>query len=430
MDIATQFQSDEAYALYLDAQDPLASYRQAYHLPLDLSGQTAIYFVGNSLGPLPKRARALTNQVLDQWQASGVHGHFTGERPWIEYARALSGMIAPILGAELDEVTFTGTLTGNLHLLLETFYRPGSTRRKIMSIRNDFPSDRYAIHSFLALRGYNPADTLIEIAPRPGEYRISDADIAESFKEYGDKVALVLLPAVHFATGQAFNLQEITHLAHLHGALAGFDLAHAAGNIPLQLHNWDVDFAAWCGYKYLSGGPGNGAGIYVHQRHVTDINLLHPAGWWGNNPASRFEMRQDFEPHLTADRFQLSNLPILTLAPLLASLQIYHEAGLEHVWAKGRHLTSYLHFLLTNLSDRPFQILTPDEPTRRGSQLSLLLETGAVVLANELLANGIMVDERPPNIIRVAPLPLYNRYHEAWTFTQTLKRLLRTKPNY
>jgi kynureninase len=417
------FQPDEAFALQLDATDPLSHFRTWYHLPLDLNGNPAVYLVGNSLGPLPKTARAFVNQMIDQWQELGVRGHFTGNPAWIDYARQLSPLMAGILGAEPSEITFTGTLTANIHTLLETFYRPTGARIKIMAMRNDFPSDRYAIHSFLALHGLDHRKILLEITPRPGEHLMRDEDIIALLDKQGQEIALVTLPAVHFLTGQAFDMAGISHYARKNGAKVGFDLAHAAGNIPLQLHDWDVDFAAWCGYKYLSGGPGNGAGIYIHTRHATNPHLLHPAGWWGNDPNTRFEMRHAFEPILTANRLQVSNLPVLTLAPMLASLHIYHEAGLKNIWSKSGALTSYLYQLLDSIPDRRFEILTPREPRQRGCQLSLLLGQDAATTADELLGHGIYIDERPPNIIRVAPHPLYNSYHDVWIFSQVLSRL-------
>jgi kynureninase len=276
----------------------------------------------------------------------------------------------------------------------------------------------------LRLRGLAPKEFLVTIAPRPGEHLIRIEDIETLLRSRGDEIALVYLPGLHFATGQNFDLERITRAAHDQGCLTGFDLAHAVGNVPLALHAWGIDFAVWCGYKYLSGGPGHGAGLFVHRRHTRDKDLLHLGGWWGNDPDSRFEMRQDFEPRLTAERFQASTPILLSLVPQLAPLRLYREAGLEEIWQKGRRLTAYLEHLLIALPQKPFQIITPREPRQRGNQLSILLEKDAKGVADALWARGVVIDERPPNLIRVAPAPLYNTYEEVWRFVRHLEGIL------
>ena len=426
------FQSDEHFARELDRQDPLAGQREAFFIPEDLNGNSAIYLCGNSLGPQPKAAAAAVEQVMDQWRRLAVRGHFSGERPWIQYHRSLQPLFAAIIGADPDEVIPMGTLTGNIHLLLSTFYHPQGRRRKILAIGGGFPSDRYALETMLALRqmdlhpggGFTPDEFIVQIFPDPGEVLFSMETIHELIEALGEELALVYLPAVPYTTGQVLDLQAITAWAHEQGALAGFDLAHAAGNVPLRLHEWGVDFAAWCGYKYLSGGPGHGGGLYVHQRHVQNPRLVHPAGWWGNDPQTRFEMRPSFEPILTAERFQLSNPAVLALAPMLASLTLYVDAGLDRIWEKSRKQSAYLLDLLDNHNTGDFKIITPRDPALRGNQISIQINGDAVVFAEQLLERGVVIDERPPHILRVAPMPLFNTYLDIWQFVQIFADVL------
>lgn len=426
------FQPGKDFALELDRQDVLAPQREAFFIPEDLHGQPALYLCGNSLGPQPKAAVAAVEQVMDQWRRLAVRGHFAGERPWIQYHRTLQPLFAEILGAHPDEVIPMGTLTGNIHLLLAAFYHPQGARRKILAIGGGFPSDRYALETMLVLRqldrvpeAHEPLeDLLVQVRAQPGEYLLAMEDIRQAIIHLGQELALVFLPAVPYTTGQVLDMPAITRWAHDQGALVGFDLAHAAGNIPLRLHDWDVDFAAWCGYKYLSGGPGHGGGIYVHQRHVQNPRLVHPAGWWGNDPKTRFEMRPSFEPLLTAERFMLSNPAVLALAPMLASLSVYVEAGLDRIWEKSRRLSAYLLDLLDNLDIGGFKVITPRDPAQRGNQISILIERDAEWFAEQLLERGVVIDERPPNILRVAPMPLLNSYAEVWQFVQIFADIL------
>jgi kynureninase len=417
----------EAGAQALDREDPLGEFRGSFHLPLAPDSETAIYLCGNSLGPLVKQSRADVLRMLDEWEQLGVRGHFDGNNPWMGYPDRIHRLLAEIVGAKTEEVAVMGTLTNNIHLMLSAFYRPQGEKNKILAIAGGFPSDRYALHSMAALRGESPEDLLITVGPRAGEYLVRTADIEATLAQRGREIALVYLPGMHFATGQLLDMAAITQAAHAQGCPAGFDLAHAAGNVPLQLHGWDVDFAVWCGYKYLSAGPGHGAAIFVNERHARDPELPHLAGWWGNLAATRFEMRERFEPILSAARFQLSTPQTLALTPIIAALELFHKAGLEKIWAKSRQLTGYLEFLLDALPEQPFEIITPREPVWRGNQLTILLEKDAKAVAEALLEKRVIIDERPPNLIRVAPTPLYNQYHEVWQFVEIFKLVVSGK---
>ena len=408
----------------LDMADPLAGYREAFRLPLAPDGNLAIYLCGNSLGPLVKKSREDVLRMLDEWEQFGVRGHFDGDNPWMGYPDKIHALLAGVVGAHTEEVAVMGTLTSNIHLMLSTFYRPEGRRNKILAIAGGFPSDRYALHSMANLKGLTPEEMLITVPPRVGEPLIRTEDIEAALARHGNEIALVYLPGMHFATGQLLDIAAITRAAHAHGCLAGFDLAHAAGNVPLRLHDWDVDFAAWCGYKYLSAGPGHGAAIFVHEKHTRNPDLLHLAGWWGNLVGTRFEMRERFEPILSAERFQLSTPQTLALTPLIAALELFTEAGLEQIWTKSRRLTGYLEFLLDSLADQPFEIITPRDPAWRGNQLTILLEKDAKEVAEALLEQRVVIDERPPNLIRVAPTPLYNQYREVWEFVEIFKRVV------
>lgn len=422
----TTIRTDESYAIFLDEQDPLSNFRDRFFIPLDPHGRPSIYLCGNSLGPQSHQAAEEINQVVDQWRRLAVRGHFTGKHPWTSYINDIIPLMAVVLGALPAEVVPMGSLTENIHLLLAAFFQPDGERNKILAIGGGFPSDRYAINSMLKLRGMDPDTHVISVSPTQDEYLIPPETFEKVIQQHGSEIALVFLPAVQFASGQAFNLSLITSLAHNHGALVGFDLAHAAGNIPLNLHDWDVDFAAWCGYKYLSSGPGNGGGIYIHERFVANPNFDHLAGWWGNDLRTRFEMRENFEPLLTAERFQLSNPAIISLAPFKASLQMYIEAGLETIWEKSRKLSKYLEFLLDQKQAETFQIITPRDPIQRGNQISLAIHGDAVEVADALIDHRVIIDERPPNIIRVAPHPLYNTFHEVWQFVEIFSTIMKS----
>lgn len=418
----TVFEPHEAFARHLDRGDPLASYRDQFNIPARLDGQLFIYFCGHSLGLQPRAARQLVEQELDDWARLGVEGHFRGRTPWYSYHETLRETGARLVGARPGEVVFMNGLTVNLHLLMLTFYRPTPERSCILTDEPVFPSDRYALQSQLRHHGIDPAGGLLTVRPRAGEHTIRTEDIEEALQRQGPRIALVLMNGVNFYTGQCFDMPRITALAHRQGCVVGFDLAHAAGNVPLQLHDWDVDFAVWCSYKYLNSGPGAVAGCFVHEKHGNNTSLPRLAGWWGSDPATRFQMQtpSDFVPRPGADGWQLSNPPILAMAPARASLALFDEAGMPALRAKSECLSGYLLFLLDRLAGKRFEVITPRAPNSRGCQISLLDHGNPQELLHSLGNEGLLCDFREPNVIRVAPVPLYNTFHEVWTFAQVL----------
>jgi kynureninase len=417
------FQTGEDYAIAMDARDPLAIYRQRFCFPKSASGGDCVYLCGHSLGLQPKSAGKYIEQELKDWADLGVEGHFQARNPWMPYHRLLADQTAALLGAEPAEVVVMNSLTVNLHLMMVTFYRPAGSRHKILIERGAFPSDRHAVSSQIAFHGYDPATALLELAPRPGEFCIRDEDIASMIDEHGDSVALILLGGVNYATGQAFDIASITKSGHGKGCVVGFDLAHAAGNLPLRLHDWGPDFAVWCSYKYLNGGPGCPGGCFVHQRHAHS-DLPRFTGWWGHDEKTRFEMGPSFQPMSGAEGWQLSNPPILALAPLRASMEIFHEAGMERLRAKSRSLTGYLEFLLDQHASEKFSIVSPREPARRGAQISIRLPHHGRALCERLAAAGVIGDWREPDTFRVAPVPLYNSYEDVYKFVKQFTGLL------
>ena len=417
------FSADEEFSRQLDTEDPLRSLRERFHIPAGADGRPLIYFVGNSLGLMPKATRQIVDQELDDWARLGVDGHFDAATPWYRYHETLREPAARLVGARPVEVVCMNSLTVNLHLLMATFYRPTKARHKILMEDPAFPSDTYAIKSQIAQHGFEPDESLLLARPREGEQTIRPEDIASLLEQEGDQIALVLFAGVNFFTGQLFDIAKITAVAQQHGCMVGIDLAHAAGNVPLALHDWNVDFAVWCSYKYLNSGPGAVAGAFVHERHATNRELPRLAGWWGNDPATRFRMQlePEFIPVPSADSWQLSNPPILALAPLRTSLAIFDEAGgMEKLRAKSVRLTGYLEFLLDRIPSQIFSIITPRQPNERGAQLSILVHEHPQELFKKLEAAGVKTDFREPNVIRVAPAPLYNTFHEAWRFAQIL----------
>ncbi len=415
-------------AAALDAQDPLAELRARFHIPRREDGTEAVYLCGHSLGLAPKRALSIVNEELNVWARLGVDGHFAGERPWVSYHELASNSLAHLVGAQPSEVVAMNSLTVNLHLLLTSFYRPEGKRRKILLESLAFSSDRYAIESQLRVHGLDPSDALLLVTPCEGESELRTDDICAQIAAAGDELATVLLPGVQYLTGQSLDLRAITAAAHAVGAMAGFDLAHAIGNTPLALHDWDVDFAVWCSYKYLNSGPGAIGGAFVHERHARS-RLPRLAGWWGHDKQSRFAMPPAFVPLPGAEGWQVSNPSILATAPLLASLAIFEEAGLDRLRRKSLALTGYLEtLLLARASDR-LTILTPRDPAARGCQLSLRLLSSAEAaraLHVELTELGFICDWREPDVIRVAPVPLYNTFVEVWDFVDALSSLLET----
>jgi len=417
------FSTDEEYARQLDAEDSLGGFREKFHLPLDADGRPLIYFVGNSLGLMPKTTRRVVEQELEDWARLAVDGHFDAATPWYSYHETVREPAARLVGAQPNEVVCMNSLTVNLHLLMATFYRPTKSRRKILMEDPAFPSDTYAIKSQIAHHGFHPNESLVLAQPREGEHSIRQEDIEALLEKEGDQIALVLFAGVNFFTGQFFDLARLTTAAQARGCVVGIDLAHAVGNVPLRLHDWKVDFAVWCSYKYLNSGPGAVAGAFVHERHATNRDLPRLAGWWGNDPATRFRMQlePEFIPVPSADAWQVSNPPILALAPLRTSFAIFDEGGgMERLREKSERLTGYLQFLLDRAPSRLFTVITPRSPNERGCQLSILVHEHPRELFRKLEAAGVKTDFREPNVVRVAPTPLYNTFHEVWRFGQIL----------
>lgn len=415
------FQPDKDFARHLDEIDPLRSYREQFLIPRRPNGQPVIYFCGHSLGLQPRSVRAAIEQELDDWATLGVEAHFRGRKPWYSYHEQFREPLARLVGARPDEVVLMNSLTVNLHLMLTTFYRPSAFRYAILIDAPAFPSDLYAVQSQLRIHGYNSMNGLQVLRARPGEPTLRTENVEAFLDQRGSEIALVLLNGVNFFTGQWLDIRQIVQTAQGHGCMVGLDLAHAAGNVPLELHDWNVDFAVWCSYKYLNSGPGAAAGCFVHEKHGTDTSLPRLAGWWGNDPATRFQMPEEFVPRAGADGWQVSNPPILALAPVGASLQIFDEAGMPALRAKSEKLTGYLQYLLDRLPPGRFEVITPREPNQRGCQLSILVRDRPREWLRLLEANGIVCDFREPNVIRVAPVPLYNTFEEVWSFTQALQ---------
>ena len=417
------FSTDEQFALQLDADDPLRHFRQKFHLPLGKDGKPLIYFAGNSLGLMPKTARAIVEEELDNWAKLGVDAHHATGTPWYTYHEALREPTARLVGAKPLEVICMNSLTVNLHLMMATFYRPTKSRFKILMEEPAFPSDTYSIKTQIAHHGLDPREALILARPRKNEFTIRTEDIVDLIEKDAEQLAVVILAGVNFFTGQLFDVEKIAAAARKRGVVAGFDLAHAIGNVPLSLHDWNVDFAVWCSYKYLNAGPGAVAGAFVHERHATNTKLPRLAGWFGNDPNTRFRLHlePEFVPVPSADGWQISNPPIFAMAPLRASLAIFDDAGgMEALRAKSIRLTGYLEFLLTENGSKKFTVITPREPDERGCQLSILAHEHPKELLRELEAARVKCDFREPNVIRVAPTPLYNTFHEVWRFTRIL----------
>lgn len=415
---------DEAAALQMDASDPLSKYRERFHLPCGSGGQPLIYLVGNSLGLQPKTARARVEQELRDWADLGVDGHHHARTPWYSYHETFRERGARLVGARPGEVVMMNALTVNLHLLMVSFYRPTRERYRILIEESAFPSDLYAVQTQALLHGFSPADALLLVKPRAGEQLLRIEDIEALLADQGHTVALVLLGGVNYLTGQWLDIPRIAVAAKRAGAVVGLDLAHAAGNVPLRLHDWGVDFASWCSYKYLNSGPGAIAGAFVHESQARRADLLRLGGWWGNDPATRFSMdeQRQFVPVSSVEAWQLSNPPILMMAALSASLDIFDEVGMERLREKSLRLTGYLEYLLEQAPGRGYEIVTPRDPAARGCQLSLLARRDPQALRARLQEAGVVCDFRPPNVIRAAPVPLYNTFHEVWRFAQVLSK--------
>lgn len=420
--MAAPFEASLEYAQTLDQMDVLYPFRERFLFPQH-EGRDVHYFCGNSLGLQPKSVRYLMNAELDDWAKYGVEGHFQAKNPWFSYHHLFPERLATIVGALRQEVVAVNTLTVNLHLLMISFYRPANGRYKILMEAGAFPSDQYAVETQVRMYGYNPEDAIIEIHPREGAHIIEEDDIIQAIEAAGNELALVMIGGVNYYTGQFFDLKRITAAAHKVGAYAGYDLAHAVGNIPLSLHDWDVDFACWCSYKYLNSGPGGVGGIYVHQRHATSSDVFRLGGWWGNDEATRFKMEKGFVPKKTAESWQMSNAPVFNMVAHHASLDIFEKAGMQALRAKSEQLTAYLEFLLEQITNLDFEVITPKEKHRRGCQLSMLFRDRGREVFDKLTQQGVIADWREPNVIRVAPVPLYNSFEDAYRFYEILRGL-------
>jgi kynureninase len=417
------FENTKEFARQLDSQDKLNKYRDEFIFP-KVNGKNVIYFTGNSLGLQPKRTKAYVDEVMDDWANLAVEGHFYAEKPWWDYHERFAKPLGKIMGALPSEITVMNTLTVNLHLLMVSFYRPTKKRYKIICEEKAFPSDQYMFQSQVNFHGYKADDALIEIKRREGEHNIRLEDVLAKIKEVGDELALVLIGGVNYYTGQVFDMKTITAAGHEVGAVVGWDLAHAAGNIKLDLHDWDVDFASWCSYKYMNSGPGNASGCFIHKKHHDNPDLPRFAGWWGHNKERRFKMEPTFDPVHGADGWQISNIPILSLAPYLASVEMFDEIGMEAIIEKRDQITSYLEYILHEIDkevEGSFEIITPTNPDERGCQLSVLLHGQGRSLFDYLMKNGVITDWREPNVIRFAPVPLYCSFEDMYDFGQILK---------
>ncbi|HTO74640.1 MAG TPA: kynureninase [Thermoanaerobaculia bacterium] len=416
------FQPGRDFAAALDRGDPLGRFRDEFHIPRTESGDEEIYFAGNSLGLLPRRTRRYLDEELEKWKRLAVKAHFSGENPWMPYHELLASPMARLVGASPSEVVTMNSLTVNLHLMMASFYRPTRERHRILIEEHAFPSDDYAMESQAKIHGFDAAEALVRV-------RSDTAEIARTLERDGESIALVLLPGVQYYTGRAFEIEEITRLAHAKGCVAGWDLAHAAGNLVLRLHDWNVDFAVWCTYKYLNSGPGSVGGCFVHEWHGHGVtrDLPRLAGWWGHDKESRFRMEPGFRPIPGAEGWQVSNPPILSLAAIRASLDVFTEAGgMEPLREKSLRLTAYLEWLLGREIGDSVEILTPADPDQRGCQLSLRVKSkasGRTVL-EKIEASGVVCDWREPDVIRVAPVPLYNRYEEVHRFVKILRNAM------
>ncbi|MFZ1748715.1 MAG: kynureninase [Saprospiraceae bacterium] len=416
----------QQYALEQDIEDPLAGFRDLFHIPKTNDGTDSIYFCGNSLGLMPKSVTDCVKKELEHWKDLAVEGHFKGSSPWMTYHESLAKPMAEIVGALPSEVIVMNTLTVNLHLMMVSFYRPTTDRFKILVDYSPFPSDRYAIDSQIRFHGYDPSETLIELLPGEGEEIVSEDHIRYILENHGEEIALIIIGGVNYYTGQAYDIKSITQAGHRYGCKVGFDMAHAAGNLRLHLHDDGPDFAVWCTYKYINSGPGSLSGCFIHERHHNDDTLHRFAGWWGHDKASRFLMGDQFLPTQSAEGWQLSNTPILSMAPIKASLEIFHQANIDRLREKSMRLTAYLEYLIHEMYSDKINIITPSDPHQRGCQLSLQMTRPDKSLFYYLMEHGVILDWREPDVIRVAPTPLYNTFEDIWMFVNILQEGLKT----
>jgi kynureninase len=412
-----------SYAQEQDAKDPLKGFRDQFHIPLH-EGETCVYLCGNSLGLQPKRTAAYLQQELDDWAKYGVEGHFHAQHPWMPYHEFLTESMATIVGGLPHEVVVMNSLTVNLHLLMVSFYRPQGNRNKILIDYSPFPSDRYAVDSQVKFHGLDPKDCIIELQPEEGTEIVDTENILRIIKEHGDEIALVMIGGVNYYTGQYYDVERITKAGHAQGCLVGFDMAHGAGNVPLQLHDHGPDFAVWCTYKYLNSGPGSLAGAFVHERHAESFDLPRFAGWWGHDKDARFLMDNQFVPMRGVEGWQLSNPPILSMAAIRASLDVFMEAGFKNLVAKSRILTQYMEFLIDQLDTDRIRIITPKDLDQRGCQLSIQVKDANKEIFTAISEKGVIADWREPDVIRIATAPLYNNHEDVWRFVDILKSVI------
>lgn len=416
------------YAQMMDKTDPLAKYRNDFLLPKK-NGSPIIYFCGNSLGLQPQKVKSQIEEELNKWADYGVEGHFKPENPWITYHEKLKENMAELVGAKASEIAVMNMLTVNIHLLMVSFYNPTKQRYKIICEHGAFPSDLYVLASQAKFRGLNPDEVIVELKPRKGEHTLRTEDVLNAIKTHGNELALIWIGGVNYYTGQAFDMKKITRAGHNVGATVGFDLAHAVGNIELKLHEWNVDFAAWCTYKYLNSGPGGISSIFIHEKHGQNNSLPRFSGWWGNDLASRFMMSKEFTPASGADGWSLSTSPIMLMAPLKSSLEIFKEAGFSNLIKKRILLTKYLEEIIESISEKyseiiPIKIITPKSKNDRGAQLSIVVEKNGKYIFNQLVEHGVLGDWREPQVIRLAPIPLYNSFEEVFRFGKILDNIL------
>lgn len=412
------------YAKHQDQLDELSSYRNKFHIPKDKNGNELIYLCGNSLGLQPKSTKQYINQELEDWANLGVEGHTEAKNPWLPYHEFLTEATSKLVGAKPIEVVTMNSLTANLHFMMASFYMPSKSRYKIIIESDAFPSDKYAVESQLRHHGFDDKDGLILWSPRKGEELLRYEDLETILKDHGDEIALIMIGGVNYYTGQYFDLKRITTLGHEHGCLVGFDCAHGAGNVALNLHDSNADFAVWCTYKYMNSGPGSLSGCFVHERHAYSKDLNRFTGWWSHNKETRFNMRHEFDVLPGAEGWQLSNPPILSMAAIKASLDIFSEVGLDKLLKKSQHLTAYFEFLLDQLDDDVIRIITPRSPKERGCQLSIQVKNADKALHDKLTKSGVISDWREPDVIRCAPVPLYNTYQDVYHMVERLKTIL------
>ena len=420
----SQYKSTLEFAKKLDSDDELKSYRNKFHIPKDVEGNELVYFTGNSLGLQPKSAKDYINQELEDWANLGVEGHTHAKNPWMSYHEFLTQSMAKIVGAKPLEVVVMNTLTTNLHLMMVSFYKPTKKRYKILIESDAFPSDKYAVESQLRHHGYDDHEGLVLWKAREGEELANYDDLEKIIEEQGDEIALIMIGGVNYYTGQFFDLKRITKLGHKNGCVVGFDCAHGAGNVELNLHDSGADFAVWCTYKYLNSGPGSLGGCFVHERHAFDKTLNRFTGWWSHNKKTRFNMRHDFDVLPGAEGWQLSNPPILSMAAIRASLDIFNEVGIENLTKKSKKLTGYFEFLINELNHKDIKIITPSNPNERGCQLSIQVKNADKKLHQKLMEVGVITDWREPDVIRCAPVPLYSSFKDVYKMVERLKKIL------